>query len=108
MREIEIDGGVRKVRGITRAEIEILAEKGYPISRWGIDLDGLGIDEKTGEMVDEVNALGCLEAGSLNFEGLTPADDRRLFLGIVTETFGARDEEKNLSRSGNGGQTENE
>ena len=105
MRDIEIDGGIRRVRGLSRAEIEIMSDKGYPISRWGIELDSLGIDDKASDMFDEMLKIGCQEADTINFGALTPADERRLFFGIVAETFGAKDEEKNSSRSGAGGQT---
>lgn len=106
MREIEIDGGRHKVRGLTRAEINTLAADGLPISRWGLDLNGLGSDPKAAELFDAVIKLGCVK--TVKLDDLTPAAERALMLGIIKETYGDEDEEKNLSRSGNGTQTGSE
>lgn len=106
MREIEIDGSRHEVRGLTRSEIKDLSAGGYAISRWGLDLAGLGTDPLAADLFDAVVRLGCVKP--VNVEDLTPSAERALMLGIIKETYGDEDEEKNLSGSGNGTQTGSE
>jgi hypothetical protein len=105
MREIEVNGGKCQVRGLNRMELDELEKKGYPISRWQVDLGGLGRDAKANEMFDEVLNKGCVASTSIDFDALIPVEERKLFLGIIAETYGDEDEEKNLSPSGRPDQT---
>jgi hypothetical protein len=108
MREIKIMGKMVQVRGIMRSEIEEMAQKGYPISRWGIGIDVEADREIVDKMFEEVLTTGVLPDLGLDLMTLTPADEHKLFTAIVAETYGSGEEEKNSSRSGNGTQTENE
>ena len=108
MREIVIDGATASVRGITRHEIKAMQAEGYPISRWGVTLEVGGDSEKAEAMFDRILELGINDGPPLDLEALTPADERRLYVAIIKETYGAEDEEKNLPPSGDGTQTESE
>jgi len=108
LREINVNDIVFRVRGLKRSELSDMASNGYPITRWGIDLTGLGSDDKAAEMFDAIMDMGSTGPKNINLEDLTPAEERRIFFAIIAETFGSGDEEKNLSRSGSGTQTGSE
>lgn len=105
MREVKVMGQVFEVRGMTRGELGKMKMKGYPVTRWSIDLSGLNNDEKAEQMFDEMLTRGCSPGMPLDLEDLTPAAERVLFMAIVAETFGSEDEEKNSSKSGRPDQT---
>ena len=107
MREITISDG-RKInaRGLKVAEIKDLEAQGLPVSRWGITLDPVNDPEGAGELFDVLLPLGT--GNNMDLAELTPSDQEKLVLAIIAETYGSRDEEKNLSRSGDGTQTESE
>lgn len=94
------------VRGLTRKELGAMNAKGFPIDRWGVHVIPGGSDEKAEQMFDEILRLGTGNGPAIDLEQLTPNDERKLYIGIMKETFGAEDEEKNLPRSGNGSQTQ--
>ena len=108
MREIEVNGRKISVRGITRYEIEKMQKDGLPINRWGITLDIDGDSAKAEQMFDAVLKIAVNGDDPVDIMAMTPAEERKLFTGIMAETFGSGDEEKNSSRSGNGTQTESE
>lgn len=104
MREIETEGGPQEVRGLTVGEIDELS-KDYPITRWGCNLDDLGEDAATNEMFESILIAGTIKSPDFDFKQLTPRDERALFFGILAETYGDKDEEKNSLRSGHSTQT---
>ena len=106
MREIKIEGGKRNVRGLSVAEIKEMEGNGYPINRWRIELTGLETDADAGKMFEEILEKAVIDP--IDFSTLTPADERRLFFGIIAETFGSGEEEKNLLKSGDSAQTPKE
>jgi len=102
MREVN---GV-KVRGLTRKELREFEKYGFYFSYYSPPI----LDMKlTDEGIDKVMELCVLTPEAL--EGLEQAPHSKtmeVFGGIVKETYGAKDEEKNSPGSGNGSQTQNE
>ena len=102
MREVN---GV-KVRGLTRKELREFKRYGFYFSYYNppildIELTDEGIEKAMDLCVLEPDALSALE-------DRPHKETMQVFGGIVKETYGAKDEEKNLPGSGSGSQTENE
>lgn len=100
MREIH---GV-KVRALTRKEVKSLKEYGFYLSFYNPPI----LDpDKMDEGIEKVLDLCVLDKEK--FEALENEDYLKtleVFRAITSETYGARDEEKNLPESGDGSQTE--
>ena len=101
MREVN---GV-KVRGLTRKELREFKQYGFYFSYYNppilkMDLVDEGIEKVMDLCVQDPEALKALEQAPHK-------KTMEVFGGIVKETYGAKDEEKNLPTSGNGSQTEN-
>jgi hypothetical protein len=109
MREIKLGGDVYQVRGLIRRDLTAELKKlGY--SRWGwepptgedgeVDSDksGVGMDLILETVLGEEKTKEIEEKHSL-------AGLRNVWRGILKETYGAEDEEKNSSKSGRGVQT---
>jgi len=95
-----------KVRGLTRKEVKSLKQYGFYLSFYNPpfldpDLVDEGIEKVLDLCVLDKEAFEALEESN-NFESV------EVFSGITKETYGARDEEKNLPMSGNGSQTDSE
>jgi len=102
MREVN---GV-KVRGLTRKELRDLKEYGFYFSYYSppilnMNLVDEGIQKVMDLCVQDPDALKALEEQPHK-------KTMEVFGGIVKETYGARDEEKNLPTSGDGSQTQSE
>ena len=107
MREVDMSNGtVVSVRGLMIGEINDLARQGLPITRWGIDFDPRADPAAADELFNTLLPLAI--DGEVNADELTPMDEQRIFMALIRETYGSRDEEKNWLRSGNGSQTESE
>ena len=92
-----------KVRSLTRKEVKGLKEFGFYLSFYSPPiLDPELVDEG----IEKVLELCVLDKDA--FAALEDTDHIKtmeVFSGITKETYGARDEEKNLPTSGNGSQT---
>ena len=100
MREVN---GV-KVRGLTRKEVKSFKRYGFYLSFYSPPIDD---PELMDEGIEKVLELCVLTPDT--FAALEEKDNIRsaqVFSGIVKETYGAGDEEKNLPTSGNGSQTD--
>jgi hypothetical protein len=97
MREVKLsDGSTREVGPLTRAQMKSMADM-------GIDARGFG---PTGAQFDAAfNSILATQFSDKDLDALPFPDCRELFFGIVKETWGAQDEEKNLSGSGPSDQT---
>jgi len=100
MREVN---GV-KVRGLTRKEVKAFKEYGFYFSYYNPPiLNSALVDEG----IEKVLALCVIEPDKfVELEEQSHKKSMEVFGGIVKETYGARDEEKNSPQSGNGSQTE--
>jgi len=101
MREVN---GV-KVRGLTRREVRGLKKYGFYLSYYN---PPFATPDVMDEGIERVLVLCVLDKEA--FADLEEADHIKtmeIFSGITKETYGARDEEKNLPASGNGSQTGN-
>ena len=103
MRVVESETFKVEVRGLTGAEIRQLKADGHPISRLTMGLVELAQDlDQAEKTMDAVLAL------VLSPEQLTEIDKQPsnmaldVWTAVLKETFGARGEEKNSSRSGPG------
>lgn len=100
MREVKLsDGSVKEVGPLTRRQMK--------------EFKGLGINARgfapTNEQFDDAFfAIVHTQFNDADLDDLTFPDIRELFYGIVAETWGSRDEEKNSSGSGPSDQTPNE
>lgn len=95
-----------KVRGLTRKEVKGLKEFGFYLSFYSPPIED---PARVDEGVEKVLGLCVLDPAA--FELLEDQDHNKttqVFSAICRETYGARDEEKNLPKSGNGSQTDNE
>ena len=102
MREIH---GV-KVRALTRKEVKSLKAFGFYLSFYSPPIHD---PELVDEGIEKVLELCVLDKDA--FAALEESDHIKtmeVFSGITKETYGARDEEKNLPASGNGSQTESD
>jgi len=95
-----------KVRGLTRKEVKSLKEFGFYLSFYSPPIED---PAKVDEGVEKALELCVLDKAA--FELLEEQEHNKstqVFSGICRETYGARDEEKNLPASGNGSQTDSE
>ena len=100
MREVN---GV-KVRGLTRAEIRGFKKYGFYFSYYSPPVLNMDLVD---EGIETVMELCVLDSAALKvLEEQPHKKTMEVFGGIVKETYGAVDEEKNLPTSGNGSQTE--
>lgn len=101
MREIN---GV-KVRGLTRKELREFKQYGFYFSYYNPPILNMDLVD---EGIQKVMDLCVLDQDALNALEEQPHEQTmQVFGGIVKETYGAKDEEKNSPMSGNGSQTEN-
>ncbi len=100
MREVKLsDGSMREVGPLTRRQMK-------EFKKLGIDARGFA---PTNEQFDEAfYAIVHTQFNDADVDDLTFPDIRELFYGIVAETWGSREEEKNSSRSGPSDQTSTE
>lgn len=95
-----------EVRALTRKEVKSLKQYGFYLSFYSPPIED---PEKVDQGVEKVLALCVLDSAA--FEKLEDQDHNKstqVFSAICKETYGARDEEKNLSMSGDGSQTDSE
>lgn len=95
-----------KVRSLTRKEVKSLKAFGFYLSFYSPPIHD---PELVDEGIEKVLDLCVLDQEA--FAALEESDHIKtmeVFSGITKETYGARDEEKNLPTSGNGSQTESE
>lgn len=102
MREIH---GV-KVRALTRAEVKSLKQYGFYLSFYSPPIDDMDLVDKGIEKVLEMAVEDKDAFSALENQGHYKTT--QVFSAICKETYGARDEEKNLPTSGNGSQTNGE
>lgn len=100
MRKITLDQQTFKVRALKFKEIEMLDDE-------GIDLTSIP-PSKAFKTMKRVFGLVFQEDELAAIRELDFNESLALWGAVLKETYGARDEEKNLSRSGNGSQTETE
>ncbi len=98
MREIEIDGTTFNVRGLKRKEVKKLKKDGFNIMG-GLDQD------QADDAMDKVFELIFDESEIEQLDDLVFSKAMEIWVTVLKETFGAKDEEKNLSGSGGGPQT---
>jgi len=102
MREVN---GV-KVRGLTRKEIREFKPYGFYFSYYNPPIFKM---DTVDEGIEKVMDLCVLDPEALKLlEEQSHKKTMEVFGGIVKETYGAKDEEKNLPTSGNGSQTDDE
>lgn len=103
MREVKVQGIVFKVHGLTKKKFA-----DYDLSSYGFNFYGgvdLPKDEKVAGEAIEVFIRASLDTDQHEMlEHVTPSGMNKLFLSAIKETYGAEDEEKNLSMSGSGSQ----
>lgn len=97
-REIKIDSESWQVRGLVFSEIRRLYEM------------GISFGELTPEKVDaafiEVSKMIFDESDIERFDKVDYGEvANKIVRSVMAETYGSKDEEKNLSRSGDSGQT---
>jgi len=95
-----------KVRSLTRKEVKFLKAFGFYLSFYSPPIHD---PELVDEGIEKVLELCVLDRDA--FAALEESDHIKtmeVFSGITKETYGARDEEKNLPGSGNGSQTDSE
>jgi len=102
MRIVRTDSGRQfNVRGLTRGEVKRLRAD-----------DGISLTNITAEnaeaALDKVLELVLSEHEVHELDDLPNRVAMDVWLAVLAETYGSRDEEKNLSRSGNGSRTESE
>jgi len=100
MREIEIAGKVLSIRGLKRKEIKSLRKKGFEISALKI--------AQVDDLLDDVFPMIFNEQDVELIENSTYKEGTKIWTAILKETYGNKDEEKNLPTSGDGSQTEKE
>ena len=102
MRIVKTDSG-RKfvVRGLTRGEVRRLR------SDDDIVLTNITADNAE-DALDTVLKIVLSEHEFLELDDLPNRVAMDIWVAVLAETYGSRDEEKNSSRSGNGSQTGNE
>lgn len=112
MREVEIEGQKIQVRGLKRSEIRnLLSPYGYsptlfnPVKNEAGEVDLAYLDEGRGIILetvmtpDEIDRIETLGGnGACN----------KVINAIIAESYPQKEEEKNLSSSGNGAGTRNE
>lgn len=97
MRQITIGGETFEVRGLTRGEVRDLRAAGLNLMTMTPDT----VDD----VMDAVFGLVFSEEDNRRVDALPNRDVGRLLGAVIAETYGSRDEEKNLSPSGGGPQT---
>jgi len=100
MREIKVVGRTFKIRSLTYGETKELRKQGYGAAELKRETADAAMDAYF-RLVFTQEEIGRIET----YDHL---DAVELFKGIMAETYGSRDEEKNLSASGNGSQTPSE
>jgi len=100
MRDVMVGDEVFHIRGLTRGEIKSLRAE-------GVNLMALTVNDAD-KAFDLVVAMVFDSAAVAWIDSQENRVGMKLWEAVLKETFGAEDEEKNLSRSGNGTQTENE
>ena len=93
MRVIEIPGREIEVRGLKRKEIKALKEYGYYRSRFAPvkEDDPEALDAAMDAVIEKVLKKADLAA----LDDCEPRWTSEVWLGIIKETYGAPDEEKN-------------
>lgn len=101
MRSIRINGKTYKLRPFKRGEIKKLSET---YGKVGYFDQGLTV-ENHDELIDKYFELQNIPQSEL--DEMAIPDIHKLFLAVVSETWGAKIEEKNSDPSGDGSQTGN-
>lgn len=96
MAEFTIDGLTFEIRGLTRAEIRQMSGLGYRYMHCTPEAD------TADQAQDEAFLRVLTESGRNLADQLTAKSGNRLWVEILKETYGARDEEKNWSGTTNG------
>ena len=97
MRDVKVNGAIFPVRSLTRGETKELLEKGYNLYQPTLD----NIDQMSVEVLNLV-----LDADqNAVLDKADYMDGLKVFKAVLAETLGEKEEEKNLSGSGSGGQT---
>ena len=95
MRTIKIPGRDIEVRGLKRKELKPLAQYGYHRSRFvpltGDDVPPESFDEAVDVILDKILTKEDLEA----LDDCEPRWTNEVWLGIIKETYGSPEEEKN-------------
>jgi len=100
MREIKIADKALSIRGLKRTEIKKLKEKGFNIE----NIESHQVDD----LFDMVFPMLFSKEENDLIDDSVYRVSIQVWKAILAETFGAGDEEKNSSASGNGSQTEKE
>ena len=101
MRSIKIGGGNSvDVRGLSRKEVR-------EYKALGVDFSSLP-RETADEVMDDVNARVLSEEQLAMLDGMEYKHSLAVFRGVMAETFGAPDEEKNSSATLSGSATKTE
>ena len=99
-REVKVGNKEITIRSLTRKEVKALKKKGFDI--------GSLKREQVDDLLDEVFPM-ILSPDEVNLVESSPYKVCiRVWTAVIKETYGAGDEEKNSSASGNGSQTEKE
>ena len=96
MRTVKLPGGHEiEIRGLKRKEIKSLGKHGYYRSRFvplvGDDVPPEAMDEAVDAVLDKVLTKDDMKA----LDECEPRWTNEVWLGVIKETYGAPDEEKN-------------
>ena len=94
-----------KIKGLTRKQVKELKKHGFYASYY----NPAGFEaEQLDAGMDEVLSVALSTADHAKLDDMVNRDVNEIFMAIIKETYGAKDEEKNLPTSGDGKQTQNE
>ena len=99
-RTVKVKSKVFNIRSLTRGEIKDLRED-------GMNLAALTV-ENANEAQDRAAELMLSKSQLEQYYKMEPKETLPLWIAIMKETYGAKDEEKNLPKSGAGSQTKKE
>ena len=100
MRKVKVAGKSISVRSLTRKEVKALKKKGF-------DIGNLQRDQ-VDDLLDAVFPMLLSKEEIKLIEDSPYKDCTLVWTAIVKETYGSKDEEKNLPKSGAGSQTKKE
>jgi len=99
-REFKVSGKTLTVRGLTRKEMRSLKRKGFDIGKLQV--------EQVDDLLDLIFPMIFDKSEVELIDDATYKVGNDIWTDILKETFGSKDEEKNLPKSGDGSQTEKE
>lgn len=99
-RNVKVAGKVLSIRGLTRKEMRSLKKKGFDIGNLKV--------EQVDDLLDLIFPMIFDEDEVRLIDDATYKVGNDIWALLLKETFGSKDEEKNLLTSGGGSQTKKE